>query len=359
MWKVGTWSAGKLKRQFFTTKAAAEKAFADAKKQRAELGAGYDVLTAREKSEVGRILLEITSAGMTLPQVWEIARHAPYTKRANCSLKAALDEMIKSKTHAGCSAKHLKNLEWYLGLFIAGRESRDITSIGEADLAAWFAGRKEAPRSKKQHMGLLSALFNHCWRRRYITENPVLRMEKVRVDQGIPSVLTTRQVARVIVWARRRKPDMLAWITLTLFCGLRPESEADYITWKDIDLPRKRLIIGRTKTRTPRIVDLAFCPPALAWLKVAHSMKSRLPLPNGTRRRYMRQLRDYLRMDDWPQDVMRHTAASNLLAHHQDAGKVAAFLGNSPGILLKSYKALIFKEDAARWMRLIPTSSPG
>jgi hypothetical protein len=56
----------------------------------------------------------------------------------------------------------------------------------------------------------------------------------------------------------------------------------------------------------------------------------------------------------WPQDVLRHTAASNLLAHHQDVGKVAAFLGNSAGILLTHYKALVEKEDAEKFMKLMP-----
>jgi hypothetical protein len=77
-------------------------------------------------------------------------------------------------------------------------------------------------------------------------------------------------------------------------------------------------------------------------------------LKHITRRRYLRALRDYLRFKRWPQDVLRHTAASNLLAFHQDAGKVAAFLGHSAGILLRHYKALVFREDADAWMRIMP-----
>jgi integrase len=170
----------------------------------------------------------------------------------------------------------------------------------------------------------------------------------------VPAVLTLAQSRKAILWARRRKPHCLAWLALSLFAGLRPDAEADYMTWKDIDLDRKRIVITKSKVRVPRIVDLAFCPPALEWLRVAKELKSPLPLTHVTRRRYVRDLRAFLKFKRWPQDVLRHTSASNLLAFHQDAGKVAAFLGNSAGVLLRDYKALIFKEDADRFMGLLP-----
>jgi len=83
-------------------------------------------------------------------------------------------------------------------------------------------------------------------------------------------------------------------------------------------------------------------------------IKSPLKLSHVTRRRYLRALREFLGFKRWPQDILRHTAASNLLAFHQDAGKVASFLGHSAGTLLRNYKALIFKEDAEKWMNLSP-----
>jgi hypothetical protein len=60
----------------------------------------------------------------------------------------------------------------------------------------WFTARNEAPRSRKQHTGLLSALFDHCWRRRYIAENPVDRLEKVHIDREVPNILTLGNAGR-------------------------------------------------------------------------------------------------------------------------------------------------------------------
>ena len=44
-----------------------------------------------------------------------------------------------------------------------------------------------------------------------------------------------------------------------------------------------------------------------------------------------------LGLSRWPQDLLRHTAASYLLALHGDAGKVATMLGNSSSVLLTHY----------------------
>lgn len=72
----------------------------------------------------------------------------------------------------------------------------------------------------------------------------------------------------------------------------------------------------------------------LVWAR-AHG--SALPVTHVSRRRFLRRLREVLGMKVWPQDVLRHTAATALLEKHQDAGKVAHWLGNSERILTRNY----------------------
>lgn len=355
-WRLTTYSAGKRKRQFFRHKADADKALADALKQHAAVGKAFDVMSASEKAQVMGTIQDIRDAGYSLATVWETFRTIPNAPKASCSLRKAVDEVLAAKLEANCRPRHIGNLKWYLGKFIQGRESQSVSSIGEKELHDWFTARRETPRSKRGHVSLLSILFDHCWRRRYISENPVKRLDAVHIDRHSPCILTLRQSMKAIVWTKRRRPKLLAWLALALFCGLRPDSEADFICWQDIDLKRKRIVIGRSKVRqvAHRIIDLSFCPPALEWLTLAKQIGSPLPIHFESRRRAIRALRAYLSFKRWPQDVLRHTAASNLLAFHQDAGKVAAFLGNSAGVLLRDYKALIFKEDAEKFMKILP-----
>lgn len=356
-WKIEIGGAdGKRKRQFFRDREEAGKALKKALKDQSDVGRGWEILTAREKADIMHILRQIQEAGWTLAQVWDTARTVPKAPVNGCTLRQALDELLEAKRAINCSARHIGNLKWYLEHFIRGREQADVSTIGERELAEWFAGRKEAPRSKNGHIGLLSALFAHCWRKRYILENPAKRLESAHVDRETPATLDIRQCRKAMIFALRRAPKLLGWLTLALFCGMRPDAEADFIDWSMVDLEHGRIIVKKSKIRhvRPRIIDLNFCPPALAWLKVAKARGCPLKLPFVTRRRHVRKLRAYLGLDRWPQDVLRHTAASNLLAFHQDAGKVAEFLGHSAGTLLRDYKALVFKEDAQKFMALLP-----
>jgi hypothetical protein len=56
----------------------------------------------------------------------------------------------------------------------------------------------------------------------------------------------------------------------------------------------------------------------------------------------------------WPKDILRHTAASMLMATWEDEGKVAATLGNSPSILHAHYRELVTKEQAKRFWGISP-----
>jgi hypothetical protein len=355
-WKLETYSAGKRKRQFFRDYGKAQKALAEARKYQAQVGRAFDVLSAREKAQIMVVLQDIQQAGHTLPGIWEAFKSIPNTPKASRTLKQAVEEVLAAKLEANCRPRHIKNLKWYLGKFIEGRQQQSVRAITGTVIEDWFKGRAEKPRAKKGHIGLLSSLFAHCLRKGYIAENPIKRLDPVHIDRNTPAILTLRQSEEALLWAKRQKPELLAWLILTLFCGLRPDAEADFIDWSMIDLKHGRIVISKSKIRhvPHRILDLSFCPPALEWLKLAKARKCPLPLKFVTRRRYLRKLRAYLRFERWPQDILRHTAASNLLAFHQDAGKVASFLGNSPGVLLAHYKALIFKEDAAKFMALLP-----
>jgi len=59
-------------------------------------------------------------------------------------------------------------------------------------------------------------------------------------------------------------------------------------------------------------------------------------------------MRGKLGFDTWPKDILRHTAASMLMATWEDEGKVAATLGNSPSILHAHYRELVARAKAER-----------
>ena len=93
------------------------------------------------------------------------------------------------------------------------------------------------------------------------------------------------------------------------------------------------------------------------WLKLAGKLKADLPVPSVYRRRWLRTMRDHLGFKAWPQDVLRHTTASQLLALRKDAVAVALELGNSPQVLLTHYLELVTWKQAAEFWAIKPAGA--
>ncbi len=155
----------------------------------------------------------------------------------------------------------------------------------------------------------------------------------------------------------RPAPNASTHRRLATFCGLRPE-EAERTTWDSIQIDGReahvRVEAQTSKIRQRRIVTPL--PAAVTWLKIAKESGSALPLTHQSRRRTIRRLRDALGWKAWPKDVTRHTAASYWLAKDGNPLAVAEQLGHSVAQLKSHYKALVTREDAERFWRLIPAA---
>ncbi len=59
-------------------------------------------------------------------------------------------------------------------------------------------------------------------------------------------------------------------------------------------------------------------------------------------------------LKSWSHDIMRHSAASYMLAQTQNAAKVAAHLGHSEQVLFSNYRELVAPAQAKRFFSLRP-----
>jgi integrase len=238
-------------------------------------------------------------------------------------------------------------------LFARGQEARAVSSFTTDDIERWFRGRNEALSARASNLGRLSALFSYAVRRGWCERNPCDGVERVSMDPRPPRILTVREAARLMVGVKRRLPVALAWFALALFGGLRP-SEVDRLSWSSVDLDRGRVTVdaAASKVRRRRIVHLE--PAAVAWLRLAQERGAKLGVPFMTRRRWLAQARRVMRWKAWPQDILRHSAASYWLALRRDPGRVAMDLGNSPTILQRHYCELVSAEEAKRFWGLRP-----
>jgi len=340
---------GKRRREYFTTKIEAEKAFKQGEKDAQELGRRWTNLKPHERLTVAEIMDEIRSAGLTLRDVWDgYKKGAQVTTTGRQTLRQAIDLLVEAKTKANKRSDYVTNLRQNLDAWARGQEERSLASITLEAIES-FVNKKESVGYRLTTINRLSTLFSFAVRKGWIVANPCKRLERPTVEAKLPTILSDEDIIKMLHHVRTKLPKMAPWMALALFGGLRPE-EADQITWDKINLDAGTVLIDPavTKVRNARTVHLE--PVAVAWLRLGGD----LPLPQVTRRRALRTLRDFMGWEEWPKDVLRHTCASHWIALKKSYGSVAIEMGNSENILRKHYRAEVAQADCKKFWELTP-----
>ena len=250
-------------------------------------------------------------------------------------------ELQAAKLAANLRPRYVASLRQYLNQFARGREQTALRQFTTAEVEAWL-NRYPGAYARQTWLNRLSTLFSFALRRGYISANPCSVIDRVKVDKKPPVILTPEQaetLLRVVPAAAR------PYFILGLFAGIRPE-ELERMDWKDVNLQAKTARVDG-KTRQRRLVPLE--PRAVALLSGCQLRTGKLSPCHMTLRRMKRVVAKALGYSAWPQDLLRHTAASYLLALHGDAGKVATMLGNSSAVLLTHYHDPVTEADCRRF----------
>lgn len=255
-----------------------------------------------------------------------------------------MQEMLAAKRAANRREVYVKSLQRYLERFGTGRTGQEIGSFTSKEIEDWVAQFRSA-HSRQTWLNRINTLFAFAVRRGYLEKNPCDRIERITIDHKPPVILTVEQANILLsICPASCKP----WLVLTLFAGVRPDGEAMKLKWADVNLETKTVKINFPKVRRHRrIVPLE--PRAVSLLGKISERGENVSPSNSTVRRFKRSARSALGFTKWPQDVLRHTAASYLLALHKDAGKVAHMLGNSAAILLTHYHEPVTQLDMERF----------
>lgn len=335
---------GKRRRSFHKTKAEAKGAIALFKEDQAESSSFWAQLSARDRIDTAKTLQAIQAWGTTLPKVWAFYQERQAVK-TGVSLSDAIKECLEAKTRAKMSERYVGELSNYLRQFELDRGHFDVADISPSMIEAWFKGRKDKPATRQTGINRLSALFSYCKRRGYVVENPLDRVERVRVPHVKPEILSVGECKKLVKSARRDK-GMLTYLALALFCGVRPE-EALRLTRKDIDQEKGLVFLDaeKSKVRNRRIIELT--EPAKRLLKAGGAV----PAKNFKRR--FNKLRERAALDKWPHDVLRKTAASHFYNLY-GIDKAVEQLGHSAKVHLGVYRSLVTKEETDDWLSIVP-----
>jgi len=238
-----------------------------------------------------------------------------------------ISELEIAKQFANKRPEYIKGLVQYLKHFARGREQKSISEFDTATIESWFTSRTEALTTRASNIGRLSSIFSFAVRRKYIRENPCDFLERVTIERGDPPVLSTEQIEACFEFAIRQPPRFLLWFVLAGIVGIRP-GELQKMNAEAIqkNLSEGLLIIDSmiSKVRNRRVIELS--PHAKTWIDHALSDEIQLPFSKIFMRRCRRKLKQHLGILKWPQDILRHTALSYMLALHGDETRAVDFL---------------------------------
>jgi integrase len=184
-------------------------------------------------------------------------------------------------------------------------------------------------------MRYLRAMFNHGIKRGYLLDNPILKLDfahRVRREvQTIPSPI----VARMLNHALENDLELLPFLVLGFFAGIRPDGELQKLEWSDVVFEENTIVIRPEVSKTNRRRFPKLSANAQSWLD---AYRIRGGTMEGTILPFTPNILRKKRRADWAaaagenakwiQQGMRHTFCSNWLAVHKDINELVLQSGH-------------------------------
>lgn len=302
------------------------------------------------------------------------------------TLAELVERCLESKWEANLRPRYLSQLKCSALSFSrspAGSSTqaqRPAHHIQRADIETWLRSQHWAPKTQHVYLTDLRTIFAWGIQAGHLRTNPCAGIQPPALEVNEVTTLSPGAVARLLIRAWRVPPrggedfaDLLPYLVIGIYCGLRPVRELGQLTWDKINLAESTVIVtGRTaKSRGRRVVDLS--PNAAEWLRAwqrVHGGKDTPSIvpPNFAKRwRRLRQACGFTTdkrptgtpARPWHHDVMRHTFASYHYAQHQNEHLLKSQLGHYQGsdILFQHYRAIRTAREAARFWNLAPPKS--
>ena len=354
---------GKRKQKFFKTKTDAETEFAKVKELRRLHGDRSLSLSEDDRIRFSAARDQLRAVDATIDQAVKFyLDHARPLKPIR--LGKMLDAFLWAKACQGKRTRYQQQLKCSCSNFIREREEFPAHLVARPLIEQWLHGNKWAPKTQSVYLGDVRTMFSWALKQNHVTKNPCLDIELASPE---PEEVTTMGVieaerllcAALTAWdveSRRPLSDLLGYVALGLFCGIRPE-ELQRSDLASMDLDHATMIVaGRhAKTRQRRVVDIS--ANAVEWLRAWRRLcpdQERIAGKNFKRR--WERLREGCGWKlPWPHDVMRHTFASMHYAAYQNESKLQALMGHeSANVLFSNYRAIRTPVEARKFWELRP-----
>jgi integrase len=268
----------------------------------------------------------------------------------------------------GVRSRTLTQYESYLRTISDQFGLQSIHEVRRGEIEDWLSESEWSKRTRNNYVSTLSTLFLFARHRDYCTQNPAEKVPRAILDDTAPGILTVKEAAALLGITPDKDSEMLAYIAIGLFAGLR-RSELCALEWSEIDRKARTIEVKgvKAKTRQRRIVSVSGA--LSAWLAVAPKTPRPAPSRNedvcGERLKNLYSeerdesgaiLREAI-VSPWPHNALRHSFGSYHYARHRDENQTAAEMGNSAAMVFRHYRAVVTPDAATKFWNLLPSTA--
>ena len=262
-------------------------------------------------------------------------------------LKDAVARCVTAKKLAGSRERSIRQLTHTLSKFESAHGGKRVAEIGANDIERWLNGNDWATATRRSHLADVKTLFSFCLKRRFIPLNPCGQIDNIKLEDKAPGILTVDECRRLMESAQKNDPGLVPYITLGLFCGIRP-AEIEQLSWADVGMASGQVGIEGHKAKSGKRRFVTISDNGKAWL----ARGGDLPAINIVKR--LRRVRKAAGIP-WPHDCMRHSFASYHLAKHGSQDSTSHELGHgSTQMLFQNYRQRVEKADAEAFFQIMP-----
>lgn len=261
-------------------------------------------------------------------------------------------ELLEAARLANRRPRTLYELENKPAGFVQDNAGTPAARLTTADVEAWLAEKTAGltARSRGAYRQALHRLFAFAVKRGYREGNPVAAIDKPNAEDTTPEILKPAQVRRLLDTAQEIRPELVPYLVIGFFSGLR-SAEIAGLDWSQIDFSKRLIFVNpaTAKKRRARYVKLE--PNLAAWLTPYRQGGGRIFYS----RRAIRAVQEKGGVMI-PHNGARHSFGSYHLAAFEDAGRTAAQLGHSgdPSVLFNHYRAPVKPSEARAFWNIRP-----
>jgi integrase len=319
----------------------------------------------------------LSVAGVSLCEAVEFYLRHSRAVREVVRVPMMVERFLRSREDEGRSERYVRQLRVSLGAFGRAFALADAGAVTREEVQGWLRSGGWAAKTRNNYLGDVAAMYGWGMREGLAARSPCEGVERAVLREGEITTLGAAE-ARVLLEAARGDGELMGYVVLALFCGLR-SAELERLETGSINLAEGTVIVlGMTaKTGQRRVVDIP--GNALAWLGTVTLPVGRLCGGQWAERwRTFRRgcgwstgkekVRGYsaafravcervpVTRGEWPANVLRHTYASMHYAEWQDEALLKAQMGHweRADTLHRHYRALRTRGEAREFWGLRP-----